>query len=114
LVLVVIARSPNPESRLPRNYRLAGLIERQQREAAALRIEVDGLRTRVQDLTTAGADRLNDAALRKAALDNALLEAGLVPMRGAGVKVTLDDSLLDKAPSGDVNDLVIHSQNVQA
>jgi len=37
-----------------------------------------------------------------------------VSVRGAGLKVSLDDSLLSSAPSGNVNDLVIHSQDVQA
>ena len=65
-------------------------------------------------LATEGAGRQADAAERKAALDSALLDAGLVPMRGPGLQVTLDDSLLEEAPSGDINDLVIHSQDVQA
>src|SRR5436189_127421 len=39
---------------------------------------------------------------------------GLAAMRGPGLKVTLDDSKLDKPPAGNVNDLVIHSQDVQA
>ena len=114
LTLTLQARSPSPEARLPRNYRLAGLIERQEDDAATLRREVDGLRRRVRRLATEGAGRQADAAQRKAALDGALLHAGLVPLRGPGLQVTLDDSLLEEAPSGDVNDLVIHSQDVQA
>jgi uncharacterized protein YlxW (UPF0749 family) len=114
LAVTVLARPADPESRLPRNYRLAALIERQQRDAAALRSEVQDLRRRVRDLSTEGADRRHDASQRKADLEGASLFAGLVPVRGAGVKVTLDDSLLSEAPSGDVNDLVIHSQDVQA
>ena len=114
LAVTVLARSPNPESRLPRNYRLAGLIERQQRDAADLRRQVADLRRQVQALARASVDRQNDSAQRHAVLDDALLAAGLVEMRGAGLKVTLDDSLLKDAPSGDVNDLVIHSQDVQA
>ena len=42
------------------------------------------------------------------------LAAGLVPVAGPGVRVTLDDSELDRAPTGNVNDLVVHSQDVQA
>jgi uncharacterized protein YlxW (UPF0749 family) len=114
LAITFQARPPDPEARLPRNYRLAGLIERQQRDASTLRQEVETLRQRVQLLSTEGADRRHDVSERKAALDRSLLEAGLVPLRGAGVKVTLDDSLLQEAPSGDINDLVIHSQHVQA
>jgi uncharacterized protein YlxW (UPF0749 family) len=114
LAVTLQARPPDPETRLPRNYRLAGLIERQQRDTVALRREVADLRRRVQQVSTEGAGRQQDASQRKTQLDSALLAAGLVPMRGPGVKVTLDDSLLNEAPSGDVNDLVVHSQDVQA
>lgn len=114
LAVAVLTRSPSPETRLPRNYRLAGLIERQQQDAAALRRQVADLRRQVQALTRASVDRQNDAAQRRAQLDDALLAAGLVELRGPGLKVTLDDSLRKDAPSGDVNDLVIHSQDVQA
>ena len=114
LTLTLQARSPSPETRLPRNYRLAGLIERREDDAAALRREVDDLRRRVRALATTGADRRNDLAQRKGDLDAALLIAGLVPMRGPGLQVTLDDSQLEEAPTGDINDLVVHSQDVQA
>jgi uncharacterized protein YlxW (UPF0749 family) len=40
--------------------------------------------------------------------------AGLVAVGGPGLRVTLDDSKLKTSPSGNVNDLVIHSQDVQA
>jgi uncharacterized protein YlxW (UPF0749 family) len=114
LAVSLQARPADPEARLPRNYRLAGLIERQQRDTVALRREVGDLRRRLQRLSTEGADRQLDASERKTDLDAALLVAGLVPLRGAGLKITMDDSLLKEAPSGDVNDLVIHSQDVQA
>ena len=52
--------------------------------------------------------------MRSNRLDRATLTAGLVALRGPGLRVTLDDSLLDEAPTGNVNDLVIHSQDVQA
>ena len=110
----VQARPASPESRLPRSYQLAGLIDRQQRTAADLRAQVDELRRQVDALLTAGAGRAQDASQRGAVLDDALLGAGLMPMRGPGTRVTLDDSSLKDAPSGNVNDLVIHSQDVQA
>lgn len=114
LTLTLQARPPSPEARLPQNYRLADLIERREADTARLRQEVEELRRRVTALATEGADREQDAAHRKATLEAALLTAGLTPMRGPGVQVTLDDSLLEEAPSGDINDLVIHSQDVQA
>jgi uncharacterized protein YlxW (UPF0749 family) len=114
IAVSVQARPASPESRLPRSYQLAGLIERQQRSAAGLRVQVDELRREVDELLNAGAGRAQDASQRGAVVDNALLGAGLVAMRGPGTRVTLDDSSLKDAPSGNVNDLVIHSQDVQA
>lgn len=108
------ARPPSPEARLPGRYRLAALIERQQTTTANLRREVDRLRGRVDALVAEAGSREEGAQARSTRLDRATLTAGLVPMRGPGVRVTLDDSLLDEAPTGNVNDLVIHSQDVQA
>jgi uncharacterized protein YlxW (UPF0749 family) len=39
---------------------------------------------------------------------------GLVAAEGPGLVVTLDDSSERQSPSGNLNDLVIHSQDVQA
>lgn len=111
---VARSRPADPESRLPEAYRLAALIERQQRNTVALRSQVEDLRAQVDRLVRDGASRQEGAGARQDQLRQANLVAGLVPMRGPGLKVTLDDSLLDAAPSGNVNDLVIHSQDVQA
>ncbi|MDQ1375043.1 MAG: hypothetical protein QOJ09_2381 [Actinomycetota bacterium] len=108
------ARPPSPEARLPGRYRLAALIERQQTSATRLRHEVDDLRRQVDALVAEAGSRQAGATARTGRLDRATLTAGLVSLRGPGVKVTLDDSLLDEAPTGNVNDLVIHSQDVQA
>lgn len=108
------SRPPSPEARLPGRYRLAALIERQQRTTATLRREVDDLRARVDRLVAEAGSRQAGAADRTSRLDRATLSAGLVALRGPGVRVTLDDSILDEAPTGNVNDLVIHSQDVQA
>jgi uncharacterized protein YlxW (UPF0749 family) len=93
---------------------LAALIERQQATTAGLRREVDDLRSRVDRLVAVSASGEAGAAARRGQLDKATLTAGLVPLRGPGLKVTLDDSLLERASTGNVNDLVIHSQDVQA
>jgi uncharacterized protein YlxW (UPF0749 family) len=108
------ARPPSPEARLPGRYRLAALIQRQQTTTAGLRQQVDDLRARVDRLVGEAGSREAGAQVRTTGLDRATLTAGLVALRGPGVRVTLDDSLLDEAPTGNVNDLVIHSQDVQA
>ena len=108
------SRPADPETRLPRRYQLAALIERQERRAANLRTEVARLRADVDELVGQSSERQGLVEPRQRQLDEASLNAGLVPMRGTGLRVTLDDSLLEEAPSGNVNDLVIHSQDVQA
>jgi uncharacterized protein YlxW (UPF0749 family) len=113
-VVAVRSRPANPAARLPRQYELAGLIQRQQASAQRLRSQVDGLRSQVDRLASSGAKTQVAASARKARLDAASLEAGLVPVKGVGVRITLDDSTLSQSPGGNVNDLVIHSQDVQA
>jgi uncharacterized protein YlxW (UPF0749 family) len=65
-------------------------------------------------LRTETASRHQDLTAREGQLGEVSAAAGLVPMRGPGVRVTLDDSTVDDAPSGNVNDLVVHSQVVLA
>lgn len=113
-VIAVRARPADPEGRLPDRYRLAALIERQESEAADLREDVAKLREDVARLRADAAGRATGAAAAESRLQEMSTTAGLVAMRGPGVKVTLDDSHLDEAPSGNVNDLVIHSQDIQA
>src|SRR5436305_1340381 len=101
---------PSPSSRYP----LAALIEQQRRTTANLQREVQDLRRQVDDLRTSANSQRQSTDTIEQQLAATGQVAGLVELRGPGVKVTLDDSTLDKPPSGNVNDLVIHSQDVQA
>jgi uncharacterized protein YlxW (UPF0749 family) len=112
-VIAARTRPANPEARLPEQYRLAALIERQSDSAARLRTEVEQLRRDVAELRTAAAGRMEGAAAREDELRALSVAAGMVGVRGPGLRITLDDSNLDEAPSGNINDLVIHSQDVQ-
>ena len=114
LATVVRTRPADPESRLTREYRLADLIERQQRSTTVLRRQVAGLRTEVEGVRGSLAGGEAQSAGREQQLADLGLAAGLVAVAGPGVRVTLDDSELDRAPTGNVNDLVVHSQDVQA
>jgi uncharacterized protein YlxW (UPF0749 family) len=114
LATALRARPADPEVRLTQRYRLADLIEREQRTAATLRTEVSDLRTQVSRLRTARTGFLRGAGAREQELQDATLAAGLVAVRGPGLRVVLDDSEKEEPPSGNVNDLVIHSQDVQA
>src|SRR5205085_4294208 len=53
------------------------------------------------------------AAVDAQVADSGLL-AGTQAIAGRGLKVTLDDSDRKQSPTGNVNDLVVHSQDVQA
>ena len=115
VVAGVRSRPADPEARLPQRYRLVDLIEQQQSSTADLRREVAQLRREVEAERQASASRLGGAPEREARLSEVGLIAGLSAVDGPGVKVTLDDSDLDERPKGStVNDLVIHSQDVQA
>lgn len=103
--------STGASMRVPEQERLARLIRVEQRRAADLQSTAEALRREVQELTRARSEGGPgpDAQLAPA---RALL--GLVPAEGPGLVVTLDDSSLQESPSGNLNDLVVHSQDVQA
>jgi uncharacterized protein YlxW (UPF0749 family) len=84
-------------------------VERRERDAAALRAQVTGL----SDRAAAGDVRVAGAAA-SAELE---LAAGLVPVSGPAVTVSLDDAPRRAgrpALSDDPDDLVVHQQDVQA
>ena len=114
MVVAVRTRPADPEARLPQRFRLAGLIQREQRSTTGLRRSADRLRRQVADLRSQSAGQVAGASAIQTQIDAAALGAGLVGLRGPGLKVTLDDSQTKSATTGDVNDLVIHSQDVQA
>lgn len=105
---------PDPESRLPASFRLAALIDRQQHENQAQRVAVEDLRRELETERNeilsqrAGLEEVNTS------LSEAAFLAGTSSVQGMGFTVSLNDSTLTQAASGNVNDLVIHSQDVQA
>jgi uncharacterized protein YlxW (UPF0749 family) len=112
--IVALGRPAVPPDRLPRQFVLANLIDKQQQQASLLRRQVNQLRHQIDVLRSSEAGQGNDALSREGDLRNADLISGLTPVDGPGVRVVLDDSDLTTAPSGNINDLVIHSQDVQA
>jgi len=97
--------------RAPEQERLAALIRAEQGRSAELRATADGLRRQVS-----GFQRGRGAVgpIPSAALAAMRERMGLVAAEGPGLVVTLDDSSDRQSPSGNLNDLVIHSQDVQA
>ena len=58
-----------------------------------------------------GATRLDGLQRR---VDEIVAAAGLTQVRGPGVTAVLTDSALQTSPTGNLNDLVIHEQDLQA
>lgn len=96
--------------RAPEQERLASLIRTEQSRSSELRFTADDLRRQV-----AGIQKARGApAGPSEALITMRERVGLVAAEGPGLVVTLDDSTEQESPSGNLNDLVIHSQDVQA
>lgn len=93
---------------------LATLLQEQSRSVAALREQEIQLRTEVAELTASErGDAVGSARRRVAALAPV---AGLSRIRGAGLRVILDDAPRDQdVPQGvNTNLLVVHQQDIQA
>jgi uncharacterized protein YlxW (UPF0749 family) len=114
VVLGLQLRPPDPESRLPGSQRLAALIQRQQRENDVQRKDVDAVRSQIEGVTKDQRSAQEGTASNNDALKSEGELVGMVPVTGNGFTVTLDDSSLSASPTGNINDLVIHSQDVQA
>ena len=96
--------------RAPEQERLASLIRTEQSRSSELRFTADDLRRQV-----AGIQQARGASAGPSEALTAMRERmGLVAAEGPGLVVTLDDSTEEESPSGNLNDLVIHSQDVQA
>jgi uncharacterized protein YlxW (UPF0749 family) len=97
--------------RAPERERLASLIRVEEGRSTELRLTADGLRRQVAGFQK---DRGKGPAGPSAGLASMREKMGLVAAEGPGLVVTLDDSSDRVSPSGNLNDLVIHSQDVQA
>ncbi len=96
--------------RAPERERLASLIRAEEGRSSELRATADDLRRQVSSFQQRGAV----GAAPSADLSTMRERMGLVAAEGPGLVVTLDDSSDRQSPSGNLNDLVIHSQDVQA
>jgi uncharacterized protein YlxW (UPF0749 family) len=97
--------------RAPERERLAALIRTEQTRSSELRFTADDLRRQVAGIQKG---RGAGPAGQSEALSALREQMGLVAAEGPGLVVALDDSTEEESPSGNLNDLVIHSQDVQA
>jgi uncharacterized protein YlxW (UPF0749 family) len=118
LLVATAVTARGTELRASRSVGVTQLIQRQQRAIADLTREERTLRSRISAATALAAvgDRRVRAA--RAAADRLLAAAGLTPVVGPGVSVTLDDApradqQRDLAAGARPDDLVIHQQDVQ-
>lgn len=106
--------APPETSRTGRRVQLVELIRAEQRRTAELEATVADLATQVaqlENLEAVGAKRVARVQQR---IDKVVGAAGLTAVRGPGVTAILTDSTLDVAASGNLNDLVVHEQDLQA
>lgn len=115
-VLVVAARTePSAtDARLGRRVELLDLIAAEQQRNEALSAQVEELSAQVAAFEDDSAATTDAVAAVRADLDGVVAAAGMTAVEGPGLVVTLTDSSLDQAPSGDLNDLVVHEQDLQA
>jgi uncharacterized protein YlxW (UPF0749 family) len=116
LILTVAAQSrPDVrEARISRRVELVELIRREQARVNALSARAEELAAEIAaaQRSRPGDPKLADAL--SARLDEIGPSVGLTAVRGPGVVVTLTDAPSDEAGAADLNDLVIHEQDLQA
>jgi uncharacterized protein YlxW (UPF0749 family) len=116
LLLSLAWRSPDeggiPEA-VPESARIWLIIEQLEAEQRELRSRLASLRgelTERQQAAAANTDRLETL---KAELDRQKLLAGLTPVQGPGVLVTLDDSDVQVPSGADPNAYIIHEYDLR-
>jgi uncharacterized protein YlxW (UPF0749 family) len=95
-----------------RRLELVDLIHQQDQRVRALRGEVRTLRRELSEASGTGPATAEIEAAA-AEVDELAALAGGGGLSGQGVVVTLDDSDLSRSPSGNLNDLVVHEQDIQ-
>ncbi|MDQ3538270.1 MAG: DUF881 domain-containing protein [Actinomycetota bacterium] len=115
-ILTVAARSEDVPTvgRTGRRLELVELIRAEERRTAQLEQRVAELDSQVDGYEAAGVTGTKAVARLQRRIDRIRVPAGMTGLAGPGLAVTLDDSTLPEAPDGDLNNLVIHEQDLQA
>jgi uncharacterized protein YlxW (UPF0749 family) len=114
LLGVSAAQSDGTDLRGGRLTDLASVVEAESSRTSALTDRVADLNTEIEELSAALGDRSVGRLQRE--IKTLSDPAGLRPVTGNAVQVTLDDAPLDVrlAATGDPNDYVVHQQDIQA
>jgi len=115
-IIAVSARTdPGPvEPRTGRRVELVELIRAEQERTKELEATVAQLSAEVVRYESREVDGAQRIARLQRRIDRISAAAGVAAVRGPGVRVVLTDSALDTAPTGNLNDLVIHEEDLQA
>ena len=117
LVAVLLIMAARAETAAPartgRRVELVELIRAEQQRTRELEETVTALGEQVAQFEGAesdGAQRFDRVQRR---IDQVVAAAGLTAVRGPGLRTVLTDSALESSPTGNLNDLVIHEQDLQ-
>ena len=115
-LLVVAARAEGPPatSRTGRRVQLVELIRAEQRRTSELEATAAELANRVAAFESREAEGAQRFARLQSRIDRVMAPAGLTAVQGPGITAVLTDSTLPESPTGNLNDLVIHEQDLQA
>lgn len=114
LLVAAASLAPPERPRQPRKISLVDLIRQEDARTRALRARLDSLAAELDALRRRSEGREGSIAALRARIDRLSTAAGLTPVAGPGVVVELTDSSLERSPTGDPNDLVIHEEDLQA
>lgn len=97
-----------------RNEALVGLINNLETEIAQYQENINNLRDELEKIENSNTTGQAEIEVLQQKLQRAKLHAGLLPLKGRGIKVVIDDNQagLRAAPNDDPNRYIIHYENI--
>ncbi|MFZ5944430.1 MAG: DUF881 domain-containing protein [Bacillota bacterium] len=97
-----------------KNQALVGLINNLEAEIIRYQTELGDLRSELENIENNTASGQSDIKALQQKVQRAKLKAGLLPVKGRGIKVILDDNKagLNASPNDDPNRYIIHYENI--
>lgn len=114
IMLVTSARTPPPEVRIGQRVQLVELINSGQARNDQLATQVEELAAQVAALEREIGAGTEESLALQGEVDRLALHAGWVGVQGPGLVVTLKDSASTPGAEDDLNDFVIHEEDLQA
>lgn len=109
MIAVQVRATQQAEQNVPtaRVQELTARLKEVKEERDSLVIEVDDLRTKLNQVSAGGASQAIRDELAKARM-----EAGVLPVKGKGVEVTMNDSPKEIQPGEDPNLYILHEEDL--